>query len=274
MHARSALFDLYGDHLRTRGGVAPVAAVVRLLAPVGIAAPAVRTAISRMVRQGWLAPRRDRGGAAYALTPRAARRLDDAAARIYRTGDTGWDGRWHLLVLTPPVGRSARTRLANDLTFLGYGALDGGSWVSPRAGAEVDTLLTDAGVPAERFLATHLDGLGGDAALVRRAWDLDALARAYREFVAELRPVVEPVRGDDGEVDDDADERAFAARFHLVHAWRAFLFRDPGLPAALLPADWPGTEAAAFFDHHAGRLRAAAGRQLDRCLPVGSGRPH
>ncbi|MCW2566037.1 MAG: PaaX domain protein domain [Mycobacterium sp.] len=266
MHARSALFDLYGDHLRTRGGVAPVAALVRLLAPVGIAAPAVRTAISRMVRQGWLRPDRGRGGAAYALTPRAVRRLDDAAARIYRTGDTAWDGRWHLLVVTPPAGRSARTRLANDLGFLGYGTLDGGTWVSPRPAAEADTLLADADVRVERFHATHLDGLGGDAALVRRAWDLDALAAAYTDFVAELRPVVEPVRGDD-------DERAFAARFQLVHAWRAFLFRDPGLPAELLPADWPGTEAAAFFDHHASRLRAAAGRQVDRCLPVGSGRP-
>ena len=56
LHARSALFDLYGDHLLERGGEAPVAALVRPLAPLGIAAPAVRTAVSRMVRQGWLGP--------------------------------------------------------------------------------------------------------------------------------------------------------------------------------------------------------------------------
>ena len=35
----------------------------------------------------------------------------------------------------------------------------------------------------------------------------------------------------------------FAARFHLVHEWRKFLFTDPGLPAELLrPAGrggWP-----------------------------------
>ena len=54
VHARSALFDLYGDHLRARGDRAPVAALVRLLAPLGVAAPAVRTASRRMVRQGWL----------------------------------------------------------------------------------------------------------------------------------------------------------------------------------------------------------------------------
>ena len=54
MHARSALFDVYGDHLRSRGNQAPIASLVRLLAPVGIGAPAVRTAVSRMVsRAGW-----------------------------------------------------------------------------------------------------------------------------------------------------------------------------------------------------------------------------
>ena len=52
MHARSALFDVYGDHLRSRGDQAPVSALIRLLEPVGIAAPAVRTAISRMVDAG------------------------------------------------------------------------------------------------------------------------------------------------------------------------------------------------------------------------------
>ena len=48
MNARSALFDLYGDHLRTRKGEAAVSALVRLLAPLDIKAPAVRTAVSRI----------------------------------------------------------------------------------------------------------------------------------------------------------------------------------------------------------------------------------
>src|SRR6476469_2295149 len=78
VNARSALFDVYGDHLRARGGHAPVAALVRMLAPLGVAAPAVRTAISRMARQGWLRPERLSNGPGYALTPKAVRRLDEA----------------------------------------------------------------------------------------------------------------------------------------------------------------------------------------------------
>ena len=92
MQARSALFDLFGDHLRTRGGRAQVAALVRLVGPLDVAAPAVRTAISRMVRQGWLLPVRVAGGPGYQLSVRAVQRLDEAAARIYRTGGDAYLG--------------------------------------------------------------------------------------------------------------------------------------------------------------------------------------
>lgn len=260
MQARSALFDLYGDHLRSRGSEAPVAALVKLLAPLDIAAPAVRTAVSRMVRQGWLAPRRLAGGPGYALTGKAVKRLDEAANRIYRTTKPSWNGRFDLIVLDPPPSRPARTRLSSQLAFLGYGNIGDRTWVAPRPSDEADTLLVEAGVRYDRFAATHHAGADGAASLVERAWDLPALAAAYQAFVAEQAEGVAgvPARGD--------DEAAYRARFQLVHAWRTFLFRDPQLPPALLPADWPGVAAAAFFDKHANRLRPAADRFVNRCL--------
>jgi phenylacetic acid degradation operon negative regulatory protein len=256
MQARSALFDLYGDYLRSRGGRAPVAALVKLLAPLGIAAPAVRTAVSRMVRQGWLHPARLVSGPGYLLTPKAARRLDEVTARVYRTHRNSWDGHFDLIVLREPLPRRDTARLES----LGYGSLGALAWVAPRAGDEVDGLLTSAGAGYERFSAGHAAGSAGAAALVARAWNLDELGRAYEDFVTELRPVMTAVNGR-GE-----DEEAYAARFRLVHAWRSFLSRDPQLPTALLPAGWPGTAAAAFFDKHATRLRPAADRYVERCL--------
>lgn len=262
MRARAALFDVYGDHLRSRGAAAPVAALVRLLAPLGVASPAVRTAISRMVRQGWLTPVRLAGGPGYALTGRAVRRLDDAAARIYRTGAAraAWDGRWHLLVVSPPAARSARQRLAADLAFLGYGRLAAGTWVAARPAPEATSIASAQGSAVEAFAAQHA---GDPLAMINRAWDLDRLAVAYSVFVEELTPVV----GAAGP--GTTDEQAFAARSQLVHAWRNFLFTDPGLPPDLLPAGWPGATAAAFFDAEADRLLPAAGRFVDACLRPG-----
>ncbi|AEB42734.1 MULTISPECIES: PaaX family transcriptional regulator C-terminal domain-containing protein [Micromonospora] len=264
MQARSALFDLYGDHLRPRGGRAPVAALVKLLAPLGIAPPAVRTAVSRMVRQGWLEPVKLMSGPGYSITPKAGRRLDDAASRIYRTGRVTWDGRFDLLVLDAPSARRDRQRLAANLRYLGYGTLDEQVWVATRPGEDVDLMLDEAGVRFERFSAAHAAGTPGAMGLVRRAWDLAEIGRAYEQFVAEQRALLSGITARSG------DEEAYAARFRLVHAWRTFLFRDPQLPPALLPERWPGTAAASFFDRHAARLRPAADRYVEQCLDGGN----
>ncbi|HKS99499.1 MAG TPA: PaaX family transcriptional regulator C-terminal domain-containing protein [Rugosimonospora sp.] len=265
MQARSALFDLYGDHLRPRGGQAPVSALVRLLAPLGIAAPAVRTAVSRMVRQGWLQPVRLPGGPGYALTPKAARRLDDAASRIYRTTRVTWDGTFDLVLVDTAVARGERNRLAGTLAFLGYGRVDEATWVATRPAPDLPGVLAEAGMRYERFTARHAAGTSGAAELVRRAWNLPEIASAYERFIEELRPMVTAI----GEASEDED--AYAARFRLVHSFRTFLFRDPQLPPALLPPRWSGTAAAVFFDKHAARLRPAADRYVDQCVAQSAG---
>ena len=159
MNARSALFDLYGDHLRSRGSRAPVASLVRLLAPLAITEPAVRTAVSRMARQGWLAPLPCGPGlAGYALTPRAARRLDEAAERIYRRGEPTWDGQWHVLVVERIRDRARRDRVRAALGYLGYAPVGESTWISPRPSVELDPLLEAERLPAERFVASSPRG--------------------------------------------------------------------------------------------------------------------
>ncbi len=257
MNARSALFDVYGDHLRSRGSAAPVAALVRMMGPLGITPPAVRTAISRMVRQHWLLPVRLEQGPGYRLTPRAERRLSDAAARIYRSGMTPWDSRWHLLVLDPITDRGARERIRTGLTYLGYAMVRDNTWISPRESGEVDALLETEVVRAERFLAQYD---GDDSTLTTTAWDLQSLGRAYARWLDDAKTLVGETSG------ECSDQDAFVIRSRLVHEWRKFLFRDPGLPTELLPADWDGDSAARYFDAEAARLLPGARRYVDACL--------
>jgi phenylacetic acid degradation operon negative regulatory protein len=256
MHARSALFDVYGDHLRRRGNRAPVAALVRLLEPVGIAAPAVRTAISRMVIQGWLEPETLPSGRGYAATEQAIRRLDAAAERIYRTTERSWDGRWHLVFLDPIRQRADRNRVRAGLGWLGYAELADSVWISPWPQPELAGLLAGEGATASTAAATDFDPAG----LPASCWDLATLGEEYAEWLERGR-AAPPVQEH-----EDPDEAAFAQRFTLVHEWRRFLFRDPGLPDELLPAHWPGREAAAHFTAEAERLKPGADRFVDRCL--------
>jgi phenylacetic acid degradation operon negative regulatory protein len=256
MHARSALFDVFGDHLRSRGDRAPVAALVRLLRPIGIAAPAVRTAISRMVSQGWLAPVSLAGGRGYRATPRAIRRLDESAVRIYGSEALAWDGSWQVALVGPPSQRSARERLRAELRFLGYGELAADVWIAPYPREDLERVVAAAG---GRLTTATATGFSSDPT---SAWDLAELADSYTAWLDGVDDLV-AAHLDGGR---DEDESAFAARFHLVHEWRKFLFADPGLPDELLPARWPGRPAAAAFAGEARRLKPGSDRFVARCL--------
>ena len=258
MHARSALFDVYGDHLVSHGHVAAVADLVRLLAPLGIAAPAVRTSISRMVTQGWLAPATIDGARGYAATPQAVRRLEESATRIYQRQPRAWDGSWQLVFLAPYADRATRAAVLRDLPFLGYAEFADRVWVSPFARAELDATLRRVGASASTALADGFEPADAPVA----AWDLDALAAAYAVWLRKAADRVETDLANHA----DPEEAAYAARFRLVHDWRKFLFTDPGLPTELLPHDWPGHRANAFFQVEAERLRPAASTFVARTL--------
>ncbi len=260
VNARSALFDLYGDHLLSRGQQAPVSALVRLLAPVAIAPPTVRTAVSRMARQGWLVPVRLPGGPGYRLTPRAESRLRQAADRIYRRDAQAWDGSWHVVTLDRVADRAKRDRIKSALSYLGYACLDGSTWISPRASAELDAVIAAEELRAERFTARYN---GDPRGLAARAWDLDGLALAYQRWIGQASELVQSAAAQQG------DDKIFAIRSELVHEWRKFLFIDPGLPAELLPADWPGIAAAELFHSQAELMLPAAGRFVDKALTAG-----
>ncbi|MCW2752613.1 MAG: transcriptional regulator, PaaX family [Marmoricola sp.] len=262
VHARSALFDLYGDHVRNRGGGAAVAAIIRILEPLGVTAPATRTAISRMVMQDWLAPDDFDEGPGYRLTERGMMRLDEAAARIYRTSDPSWDGHWQVRVLAPIGDRARRERVRNQLRFLGMAPISDSTWVSPRHSAEVDRLLAEESVEAVALTSADVH----PPAALLAAFDVDSLGAAYSAWVDEAATILRPATARTPD-----DMTAFVVRSELLHSWRKFLFTDPGLPAVLLPPDWAGHRAAAFFDDHAARLLPAATRFIDHYLaPTGT----
>jgi phenylacetic acid degradation operon negative regulatory protein len=168
-------------------------------------------------------------------------------------------------VLAPITDRRRRERVRNQLRFLGVAPISDSTWVSPRASVEVDQLLLDEGLEAVHLTTTDITPVP----VVLAAFDVDALAGEYAAWLAGATTLVTtlPARAEAG-----TDVAAFVVRTELVHSWRKFLFTDPGLPDALLPRDWPGRRAAAFFDQHAALLLPAADRFIDLCLsPTAAG---
>jgi phenylacetic acid degradation operon negative regulatory protein len=61
-----------------------------------------------------------------------------------------------------------------------------------------------------------------------------------------------------------SDVDAFTARILLIHHYRRVVLRDPLLPGALLPADWPGRAARKLCGEIYRGLLPASEQWLDR----------
>jgi phenylacetic acid degradation operon negative regulatory protein len=249
--ARGLLFTLLGEFVLPGDGAAWTSAVIDVLGRLGVEEKAARQALMRTAADGWLASERVGRRTVWRLTPAAEALLVDGTERIY--GFTGaaeaWDGRW-LLVLarTPETERASRHLLRTRMAWAGFGSPAPGVWVSPHADrlGPVESVLAEAGVgDAQVFVAEH-HGHGDLPALVRQAWDLDAIEAEYEEFVDRFAAA--------------GTDDPLGSTVELVHAWRRFPWIDPLLPAALLPTPWSGVEAAGVFaDRHAGLAAPARG---------------
>jgi phenylacetic acid degradation operon negative regulatory protein len=228
--ARGLLFTVLGELVLPTGGSAYTSAFIDVLSRLGVEEKTSRQALMRTAADGWLASERLGRRTIWRLTPAAEQLLIEGTNRIF--GFTAiaddWDGRWALVLASEP-DRAARHLLRTRFRWAGFGSPAPGVWVSPHAdrAKDIDRLSPDLQI----FLAEHYGG-GPLTAMVRQAWDLDALERAYEEFLSSFQaPAREPLAG----------------VIDLVHAWRRFPFIDPELPSEFLPPGWSGTEAAALF---------------------------
>jgi phenylacetic acid degradation operon negative regulatory protein len=256
---RQLIVTLYGLYAREDGGWLAAAALVRLLAGVGVDEPAVRSSISRLKRRGLLAAERRAGSAGYALTPAARQILDDGDARIFgRRRATAADG-WVLVVFSVPESeRDRRHLLRSRLARLGFGTVAPGVWIAPgHLADEAADALGRLGLDGyvQLFHCDHLgDPLGGRPAEVRAWWDLDALCARYAAFLDRHGPT----RAHWTRRRRPDPERAFADYVALVTDWRELPYADPGLPLAVLPHGWNGVAAAELFADLGDRLSGPA----------------
>jgi phenylacetic acid degradation operon negative regulatory protein len=244
--AKSLIVTVWGDALAPHGGELWLASLIELMAPLGVGERSVRTSVFRLAADGWLAGEAAGRRSRYRLTEAGARTFADAYRRIYVPQEDPWDGRWQLVV-APPESLAARERAAlrNTLGWHGFGALAPGVFARPRA-AQGDAIeLPRATLARLTVLEARNADSGGVALgdLAARAFDLPALAARYRRFLARFGRAIDLFRAGGAPADPRA---AFAARTLLIHAFRRVLLRDPLLPPALVPLDWPGTAAYAL----------------------------
>lgn len=265
MQPRALIVTVYGLYARAYGGWLSVAALVKLLAELGVEEPAVRSSISRLKRRGLLAAERIDGVAGYGLTASSREVLDEGDRRIFDRTRARLDDGWLVAVFSVPEShRRQRHALRSRLSWLGFGTVAAGVWIAP-ADLETETreVLERQGLASyvDLFRADYL-AYGSVHEQVRAWWDLEGLQRLYDEFLAEYGPVLAAWRRRRAR----ADSAAFGDWVRALTAWRRLPYLDPGLPAELLPSDWHGIRAAELFDALRDRLAEPARRHAETVL--------
>jgi phenylacetic acid degradation operon negative regulatory protein len=239
------LLGLFTDYWFLTADPLPSAALVALLGDFGITPVSARAAIGRLARRGVLEVTRDGRRTLYRMTMDAGHALEQIQGRLMEFGatDRGWDGLWTAVAFSvPDEQRDLRYVIRNRLEFLGYAAVYDGVWMSPHADhGQTIALLESLGVRNATVLRGTVAYAAG-AGDPLTAWDLDAIAVAYAQFITQYSPLLDRVRR--GQV---GASEALVARTAVKDSWRELVSIDPELPANLLPGGWPGRQARALF---------------------------
>jgi phenylacetic acid degradation operon negative regulatory protein len=263
------VFTLYGDYIRHRGGKAWTGSLIELLGLLGLSGQAVRSTLSRMSRRGWLESHRVSRYSFYCLTPKCLRLLEEGAQRIFQPRHDPWDGRWHLVSYSIPESkRHLRRRLRTRLLWLGFGALNQATWISPRdLRAEVEQVVNALHVrPYVEFFTVEHGGFSSEEEIVARCWDLKRLSDYYAAFIARYDPLFQEYQTRLMAGDSLEPQECFVQRFMLIHEYRSSPYVDPNLPRELLPDDWLGERATQLFQQYHNLLVEKAEAFVDSVL--------
>ncbi len=253
----SLVISFFGDAIVPRGGEADLSTLTAFCAGLAIDAGAVRTALSRLVRDGWFTREKRGRNSFYRLSPHGHDVFASAAVRIYAPPAPAATPELTLLLVP---GASRTGTLAAELAEKGYGSPQAGVWITPHIEAELPPM------PDLLRLAAR-----GDAVTLRslaaRSWPLQALGGHYRDFITAFAPLASEIAN--GVNLDDA--QAMLARVLLINEYRRIALRDPHLPSVLLPEDWPSAQARSLGARLYAQLFQPAESWLDRQATTSNG---
>ena len=245
----SIIITVFGDAIVPRGGSVALGTLLEFFAAIDVDSSVVRTAMSRLTADGWFEREKVGRNSFYRLVQRERLTFDIATRHIYGAPAPDWTGRFELLLIANGGDRdAAREALKNA----GFGTPLPGVWVAP----------SGVPIPEEAKGAIRLEVSAEDDSgrrLLSESWPLERTAEAYRRFMKSFEPLRSWAARD-----KLSDIDAFTARVLLIHHYRRVVLRDPLLPAALLPRDWPGRAARQLCGDIYRGLLPASEQWLDR----------
>ncbi len=219
----SLIVSLFGDLAQQPGDRISGGALTRIIQPMGIKPEAMRVALHRLRKDGWIESTRSGRASVHFLTDFGRAQSAKVTPRIYnRAPEIPKD--WHILIAEdgPGIHTLDDLLLAENYISIGRTVALGSGPLPKNCDDLVAFEATARSVPD--WLKTRLC----PPDLILACKDLRDAAKS----VTQNRP-------------QDAHPTAWeiaALRTLLIHRWRRVVLRHPGLPRAFFPSGWAGPD--------------------------------
>ncbi|NDW47765.1 PaaX family transcriptional regulator C-terminal domain-containing protein [Ruegeria sp. PrR005] len=216
----SIIVSLFGDLARRPGDRLSGGALTRIIMPMGIKPEAIRVALHRLRKDGWIESNREGRTSVHFLTDYGRTQSDRVTPRIY-TRAPEVPQEWHILIAEDGSGAQTLNEMLLTDTYIGLGRLVAlGSGPVPEdcedlAGFDV----TARAIPD--WMQTRLYPAELGAACASLHQDCAVLNASARP------PHLSPLQ-------------IATLRTLLVHRWRRVALRHPDLPTVFQPPGWMG----------------------------------
>jgi phenylacetic acid degradation operon negative regulatory protein len=208
----SLIVTVMGDMAADPGAAISGACLAEILAPVGVRPEALRVALHRLRKDGWITSDKQGRSSHHSLTKSGLEQTRAAAPRIYAR-QLEYDGPWHLFWANPEHAGNppAGTIKLGRGVYLGQGA-------KPTAKGYLCVSGAQPKVPD--WLRAQLGPV--------------ALIQAYNDLATALKAVAKIL----GSAADLTPPQTACLRMLIVHYWRRTLLRHPDLPMDFFPENW------------------------------------
>jgi phenylacetic acid degradation operon negative regulatory protein len=245
----SLIVTIFGDLARREGEGISGAALSRLVGLMGVKPEAMRVALFRLRKDGWIDSIREGRGSLHFLTRMGRRQSAEASPRIYDS-QRGFPVRWHILI-SGSGEQTGRSQLESYLLTGDYLPV----------GAQV--VIGPGPLPEDPkgLLGVETGHLSVPTWLQDQLCPPDLMAQ-YAQLERDFSMLLAKL---ESSAPLSLSETA-ALRLLVVHSWRRLLFRHPDLPDWFFPAGWPGPRCRQLFSALMERLPAPEMPALEDAL--------
>ncbi|MCP5075769.1 MAG: hypothetical protein GY947_21075 [Rhodobacteraceae bacterium] len=255
----SLVVTILGDVVQPRGGRISMSDLLAITNHMNIGSGAIRTALSRLAKDGWVESKRRGRASSYAFGPAGRDGFGPASARIYAPVGRIEVSEWRVALL-PELKAGERQKLRRELQETGALVAQSNFALWPvRAAPDVKML--------ERLDCAVFDGNTRSLPdWLRTELAPDSVAQAFNGFIEHYGPLARKT------------DRLFALepldaltlRILLIHDWRRLVLRHPRVPISLQPGDWPAEAAKKTVSSiYQSILPASEAFWNETCSPLG-----